>query len=231
MQWPTRLSYATTFLPVAAVCLYIYSCSFTLVQLHTSWDICMCDVFMVMLTHLFLTALLSFLCWWFVPLWWFLGTFARPESVNILIQNNLNKLDKAMRFGYAVRQAEIRHQALLSWFAIMGTGHDGPRNGRDLPPAHPLLFSFAAKGRCILPPLGIFIYFHIILHIHSVSDSVGTSWTCWKQNMIFISCTCKADDAVGTFVPLPVESEMCRKVRGFALFQSVYSSCFAQTSS
>lgn len=102
--------------------LSLYSCSFTLVQLHTSWDICMCDVFMVMLTHLFLTALLSFLCWWFVPLWWFLGAFARPESVNILIQNNLNKLDEAMRFGYAVRQAEIRHQALLSWFGNHGNG-------------------------------------------------------------------------------------------------------------
>lgn len=113
-----------------------------------------------MLTHLFLTALLSFLCWWFVPLWWFLGAFARPESVSILIQNNLNKLDKAMRFGYAVRQAEIRHQALLSWFGNHGNGHNGPWNGRDLPPAHTLLFSFAAKGRCILPPLGTFIYLY-----------------------------------------------------------------------
>ena len=44
--------------------------------------------------------------------------------------------------------------------------------------------------------------------------------------MIFISCTCKADDAVGTFVPLPVESEMCRKVqRGFAPFDK-QSACF-----
>ena len=72
-----------------------------------------------------------------------------------------------MRFGYAVRQAEIRHQAL---------------NLRILEER------FANE--------------HLIRTCERFA-AFGTA----------IGAYGKADGAVGTYVPLPVESEMCRKVR------------------
>ena len=100
---------------------------------------------------------------------------------------------EAMRFGYAVRQAEIRHQALLEQSFLA-------------------LWTWQSRTP--------FLLFQCMFFLSVCAQSYTTHQT-WLERTWPTQIVCEADGAVGTFVPLPVESEMCRKVWNVSFF-----SCF-----